>query len=126
MLAKCVNPVCCNQFLFLHQGKLFEVEFQYSDGVVASGHREPVNGKMHVERYWLCDKCAEELTLSFDKRQGLVIHSSLGSVGVPIPFSSSRSLSLTEITQVRIRPLDLNFSGGRDFTGTLKVRRQAA
>lgn len=124
MLAKCLNPVCCNQFLFLHQGKLFEVEIQYSDGAVASGHREPAIGKIHLERYWLCDKCAEELTLSFDKRQGLLMHSSLGSAGVPISFSSSRSL--TEIMQVRIRPLDLNFAAGRDFTGSLKVRRQAA
>ena len=124
MLAKCVNPVCRNQFLFLHQGKLLEVEVQYSDGAVASGHREPASGKIHLERYWLCDRCAEELTLSFDKRQGLLMHSSVRSAGVPIPFSSSRSV--TEITQVRIRPLDLNSSGGRDFTGSLKVRRQAA
>lgn len=40
MLAKCVNPVCSNQFRFLHQGKLLQVEIQFLDKAAAVDHRE--------------------------------------------------------------------------------------
>ena len=100
MLAKCVNSVCSAQFRFLHQGKLFE-----------------------VESYWLCDQCAEQVTLWFDKCEGLVVHSPAGREKVR-GLSSGRSVA--EISQVRIRPLDINLAAGRGFTGNPKVRRQAA
>lgn len=114
MLAKCVNSVCSAQFRFLHQGKLFEVEIQYA--------RTPT-GKVQVERYWLCDQCAEQVTLWFDKCEGLVVHSPAGREKVR-GLSSGRSVA--EISQVRIRPLDINLAAGRGFTGNPKVRRQAA
>lgn len=124
MLAKCVNPVCCAQFRYLHHGKLFEVEVQYRESEATNGHRKFGNGKGHIERYWLCDQCAEHVTLRFEKRQGLVMRPPVGLEEVIIPLSSSRTLA--EIWEVRIRPLDLNFAGKRDLTGDSKVRRKAA
>ena len=124
MLAKCVNPVCSNQFRFLHQGKLLEVEIQFLDKAAANDHRDIAKGKVHIERYWLCDQCSEHVTLRFDKRQGLLMYSFVTSEEVLIPLSSSRTVA--EISQVRIRPLGLNVGGERDLTGGSEVRRQAA
>lgn len=64
MLHKCANAMCPNQFRHLDQGKLFQVETQYSSAYRAVGTRShPVR---KVERYWLCDDCAPQMTLSFE------------------------------------------------------------
>ncbi|HEX4484923.1 MAG TPA: hypothetical protein VH088_01560 [Terriglobales bacterium] len=63
MLHKCANSTCSNLFRRLHEGKLFQVETEYR--AVASWRRNhPVR---KVERYWLCDECAPQMTLSFEK-----------------------------------------------------------
>jgi len=124
VLAKCVNPVCSNQFRFLHQGKLFEVEIQYIMSQAASEHRGLGNAKGHVERYWLCNRCAQSVTLRFVKHQGLLMYSPLNLEEVAIPLSGGRTVA--EVSQVRIRPLDLNADVRRDSAGGSEVRRQAA
>ena len=50
MLHKCANPVCCAQFRYLNQGKLFEVEIQYVESTLGDGQGKLGNGKGHVER----------------------------------------------------------------------------
>lgn len=77
MLAKCVNPVCSAQFRYLRQGKLFEVEIQYLDTPSDNSQREVGDGRVQIERCWLCDECAAHITLRFDKRLGLVMVHSL-------------------------------------------------
>jgi hypothetical protein len=67
MLHKCANSMCSNLFRRLHEGKLFQVETEYLPAfrAVAPWRRnQPVR---KVERYWLCDECAPQMTLSFEK-----------------------------------------------------------
>jgi hypothetical protein len=78
VLQKCANPVCCAQFRYLNQGKLFEVEIEYVESTLDDGQCKLGNGKGHIERCWLCDQCAAHIALRFDRRRGLVMVSSLG------------------------------------------------
>ena len=76
MLSHCANSTCSRPFLRLRQGKLFLVETEF---VGRSGElRAPPAPYMRqqprrVERYWLCDRCAEVWTLVHDRRQGIVL-----------------------------------------------------
>ena len=112
MLHKCANPVCCAEFRYLHQGKLFEVETQYSESLSDDGQGRPCNGKRHVERCWLCDQCAAHIALRFDRRRGLVMVSPLGDceevATTTIPQSSPKGAA--GIARVLIRPLDLELT----------------
>jgi hypothetical protein len=76
MLSHCANPQCLKPFLRLRQGKLFLVE---ADCVAQPGELTPfASAQMRpklrrVERYWLCDQCAEVWTLVHDLDQGIVL-----------------------------------------------------
>ena len=78
MLQRCANPVCCAQFRYLNQGKLFEVEIEYVESTLEDAQGKLGNGRGHIERCWLCDQCAAHIALRFDRRRGLVMVSSLG------------------------------------------------
>src|SRR5260370_39247337 len=76
MLSRCANVQCCKPFLRLTEGKLFLVE---TDRLTKPG--EPavppfVRARQQqrcVEHYWLCDDCAQEWTLVFDRDHGVVL-----------------------------------------------------
>lgn len=76
MLSHCANPQCSRPFLRLRQGKLFLVE---TEGMAKLGElRAPASAQMRlqprrVERYWLCDQCAETWTLVHERKQGIVL-----------------------------------------------------
>jgi hypothetical protein len=76
MLSHCANSRCAKPFLRLRQGKLFLVE---TECVVNSGERTAsYSSRMRhrprrVDRYWLCDQCAELWTLVHDRHQGIVL-----------------------------------------------------
>jgi hypothetical protein len=80
MLSHCANSQCSRPFLRLGQGKLFLVE---TECVAKSGELTPPSSPhmrqqpRRVERYWLCDLCAEAWTLVHDWNQGIVL--------VPLP-----------------------------------------
>ena len=57
MLSKCMNDACSARFLYLHAGKLFKLEL--SQQQQATPH--PAHG--HAEHFWLCDRCAQVLTV---------------------------------------------------------------
>jgi hypothetical protein len=76
MLSHCVNSQCSRPFLQLGQGKLFLVETECVAGVeelttppVPYARRRT----RRVERYWLCDQCAQVSTLVYDQKQGIVL-----------------------------------------------------
>lgn len=127
VLQKCANPVCGAQFRYLHQGKLFEVEIQYSDSPPPNDQREPSNGNVHVERWWLCSGCAVHTTVRFDRKQGLVmVHSLEGwdqRVTTAFPQSSGRVAA--EIQRVLIRPLDLTIRRKADSESKIETREIA-
>lgn len=109
MLQKCANSVCSHQFRYLNEGKLFEVEIQYSNTSTTNGQGERSNGSVHVERWWLCDECAVHTTLRFDRQQGLtMVHSLEGWDQVVISgFERSSERAADEVSRVLIRSLDI-------------------
>jgi len=76
MLSHCANSQCSKPFLRLGQGKLFLVE---TEGTAKSAEltapRSPhaPYPPRRVERYWLCDRCAEVSTLVHDRHRGIVL-----------------------------------------------------
>lgn len=74
VLSRCANAQCSKPFLRLGQGRLFLIE----TGPVANpGDLTPPRSPYaripprHVERYWLCDQCAQSWTLVHDHQQGI-------------------------------------------------------
>jgi hypothetical protein len=67
MLHKCANLTCSNVFRRLNEGKLFQVETEYLPAFRAVASLRRNHPVRKVERYWLCDQCATQMTLSFEK-----------------------------------------------------------
>lgn len=95
MLRKCANNTCSNPFRRLSEGKLFQVETEYSapapvPKLRASGSTRPLH---RIEHYWLCDECSSFLTLTFEKGQGMIT--------IPLPGAAGkktvRALGFDEI-----------------------------
>jgi hypothetical protein len=128
VLCKCANHVCSNQFRYLHQGTLFEIEVQYSGSRSANGPREPGNSTVQIERWWLCDQCVRYITVQFDKQHGLVMaHSLVGSDEVvTTKFPESREGTIGQISRVLIRSLDLDSRVRRNLIGGLRVQTREA
>jgi hypothetical protein len=58
MVSKCANPACSQRFLYLHQGKIFQLTPTPEVEAVGRGFSLSL-----YERFWLCDKCCKEMTL---------------------------------------------------------------
>jgi hypothetical protein len=58
MVSKCANPTCSERFLYLHQGKIFQLSPTPEVEEVGGGFPPSL-----YERFWLCDKCCKEMTL---------------------------------------------------------------
>jgi len=72
MLSKCANPGCPATFLYLHQGKLFRLD-PCIELLVRIPVREVTRPSCRVEFFWLCDECAAELTLGYNKGTGITV-----------------------------------------------------
>lgn len=76
MLSHCANTRCHKPFLRLREGKLFLVE---TDRLTKRG--EPSGPpfvrarqlQRRVEHYWLCDECAAQWTLIYDRDNGVAL-----------------------------------------------------
>ncbi|MBZ5678771.1 MAG: hypothetical protein LAO24_01560 [Acidobacteriia bacterium] len=76
MLSQCANSQCSRPFLRLREGKLFLVETGRpgklghckADGVFPAREVQP-----RIERFWLCDQCAKQWTLIYDREQGILL-----------------------------------------------------
>lgn len=68
MLSKCANPACSERFLYLHQGKLFQLT-PLPELQAVAGQFLP---QMH-ERFWLCDRCAKTMTVVWGGTEARVI-----------------------------------------------------
>jgi hypothetical protein len=76
MLSHCANTRCHKPFLRLREGKLFLVE---TDRLTKPG--EPLAPpfvrarqlQRQVEHYWLCDECAAQWTLIYDRDHGVAL-----------------------------------------------------
>jgi|SRR5580658_3169038 hypothetical protein len=94
MLSHCANSQCARPFLRLRQGKLFLVE---TECVAKSGELTRLSSPhtrqraRRVERYWLCDQCAEAWTLVQDRTLGIVL------VPLPRPPAGAREEMRAEV-----------------------------
>ena len=79
MLAKCANPSCHTPFLYLRDGKLYQMEVEAEarpSGPAAeekpgsAGDRKALR---RLEFFWLCGRCAPLMTLAFNRGQGVVV-----------------------------------------------------
>lgn len=84
MLHKCANTTCSNPFRRLSEGKLFQVETEYSSPADGPKGHTPRNGRpLHrIEHYWLCNECSSFLTLTFEKGRGMIT--------IPLPGAAGR------------------------------------
>ena len=87
MLAKCANPSCDTPFLYLRDGKLYQIEVELpsatpeaEDKPGPAGDRKPLR---RLEFFWLCARCAPLMTLSFSRSQGVVV----------VPIRSRRAIA---------------------------------
>lgn len=72
MVSKCANPVCTASFRYFHTGQLFRLD---SSTASASDSENGMNPHApRLEFFWLCDDCAANLTLTFQKGVGVSIH----------------------------------------------------
>jgi hypothetical protein len=80
MLSRCANSKCAKPFLKLRDGKLFLVETERLMKPGESATPPFVRARRQqrlVEHYWLCDDCAVQYTLVYDRERGGVELSAL-------------------------------------------------
>ena len=80
MVSKCANPNCAVTFRYFHQGKLFRLETEAGlDRRRALGNDDSMKKPLRrIEFYWLCEDCAEKMTLVFEKGAGVLARPNLG------------------------------------------------
>jgi hypothetical protein len=91
MLSHCANSQCSRPFLRLRQGKLFLVETAAAarPGEISNSSSPRMRPQsQRVERYWLCDQCAEVWTLVHDRHRGIVL--------VPLPQPPGARIAVAE------------------------------
>lgn len=76
MLSHCANSECSKPFLRLREGKLFLVE---TDRVTKPGESTAPpfvrarKLRRLVEQFWLCNDCAAQWTLAYDRDRGVAL-----------------------------------------------------
>jgi hypothetical protein len=75
MVSKCANPECSAPFLYFHRGRLFRLETEGRQDRRRNLGGETGAGKplRRIEFYWLCQDCAEKMTLAFDRTTGISV-----------------------------------------------------
>lgn len=73
MVSKCANPNCSKLFRYLHEGKLFHIDMpcvaeKSSFSPDDEYQRKPPR---HAEFFWLCNECAEQMTLNYRRGFGV-------------------------------------------------------
>ncbi len=61
MLSKCANPACSARFLYLHEGRIFNIEVDA--GMTTDPELRICGRPRRLEHYWLCANCAQLLTV---------------------------------------------------------------
>ena len=72
MPSKCANPACSNAFLYLHEGKLFLLNF-CSNFARRKRSYEPVDRPSSPQYAWLCSSCCRSLTIRIDQELGAMV-----------------------------------------------------
>ncbi len=73
MLAKCANPSCSTPLVYLREGKIFMVESPRPQFEVLGQNKPKTSNR--VEHFWLCGRCSNQMTLTYDHQRGVeIIH----------------------------------------------------
>ena len=74
MLSKCANPSCSTPLVYLREGKIFMVEAP-SQLEKAEPPPSPDKSKSanRVEHFWLCGPCSLQMTLAYDRQNGVQV-----------------------------------------------------
>jgi hypothetical protein len=97
MLSRCANSRCSKPFLKLREGKLFLVETERLMKPGESAAPPFVRARRQqrqVEHYWLCDDCAAQYTLVYDREHGGV---SLTSLRLPAASMATAAAAGSEV-----------------------------
>jgi len=97
-------------FRRLREGKLFQVETEYSAGNCPAA--EPLRksrSSRRVEHYWLCDACSPFVTLTFDQQRGVIT--------VPLPGGAGQKI--VKVILIEEAP-KLNASMDRSFLQSVR------
>jgi len=76
MLSRCANVECSKPFLRLREGRLFLVETDRLTRPGESAGPPFVRARQkqrQVEHFWLCDDCAAQFTLIYERERGVVL-----------------------------------------------------
>lgn len=73
MLTKCANPACSTPLVYLREGKIFMVESPQTRLEVLSSTPTKPKAANRVEHFWLCGPCSSDMTLTYDRQQGIQI-----------------------------------------------------
>jgi hypothetical protein len=73
VVSKCANPDCSATFRYFHQGKLFRLEIEAGlERRRALGTDDEMKKPLRrIEFYWLCENCAQKMTIVFEKGVGV-------------------------------------------------------
>lgn len=72
MLSKCANPSCSTPLVYLREGKIFMMD-QGPQPELRLESPVLVKPGTRVEHFWLCGRCAAEMTLIYDRESGVKI-----------------------------------------------------
>jgi hypothetical protein len=80
VLGKCANPACDAKFQYLHVGKLFAVEYPYSQPNGAIPGSKFVSRRDRLRYFWLCPICSQTLTIQASRDGGVRIAPTHGRI----------------------------------------------
>lgn len=87
MLSKCSNPTCSTPFRYLHEGRLFLLEYDSEHSASTSSRGE---------YFWLCERCSSVMTLRLGEDETVV------AVPIPEPICSGpEGLALISVNRKR-------------------------
>jgi hypothetical protein len=85
VLSKCANPSCSTPLVYLREGKVFMMENSVQTGNRIEIKETKPKSIRRVEHFWLCGPCSENLTLTYDGKQGVRV--------IPKKFRASAAAS---------------------------------
>lgn len=85
MLSKCANPECSETFRYLREGQIFRLAPNPDLRITMR-----VSNPALQERFWLCARCAKEMTLIWDGAQVKLVRQP-GESGPLLPPSVRQS-----------------------------------
>jgi hypothetical protein len=73
VVSKCANSDCAASFRYFHLGKLFRLETEAGlDRRRSLGVDEEIKKPLRrIEFYWLCEDCAQKMTIVLEKGVGV-------------------------------------------------------